>query len=231
MAYYQTIVLDISICYTSVMSKTENKEINNKVSFSEWFKENKSLAIGLIVVMFSFLIGYFAKNSLIAATVNKGVIWRTSVIKQLEMYQGANVLNSMIEQKLIEQEAKKQGIKVSKEELDKRISDLETSMKAQGTDLDTLLKDSGMTRKDLQKNYETSIMAEKLLKDKAEITDEEVQKYVDDNPEYFEGADIEQAKSIVKEQLKQQKISSQYSSFINDLKGKAKINISSMYSK
>jgi len=189
------------------------------------------LAIGLIVVMFSFLIGYFAKNSLIAATVNKGVIWRTSVIKQLEMYQGANVLNSMIEQKLIEQEAKKQGIKVSKEELDKRISDLETSMKAQGTDLDTLLKDSGMTRKDLQKNYETSIMAEKLLKDKAEITDEEVQKYVDDNPEYFEGADIEQAKSIVKEQLKQQKISSQYSSFINDLKGKAKINISSMYSK
>jgi foldase protein PrsA len=213
------------------MSKTENKEINNKVSFSEWFKENKSLAIGLIVVMFSFLIGYFAKNSLIAATVNKGVIWRTSVIKQLEMYQGANVLNSMIEQKLIEQEAKKQGIKVSKEELDKRISDLETSMKAQGTDLDTLLKDSGMTRKDLQKNYETSIMAEKLLKDKAEITDEEVQKYVDDNPEYFEGADIEQAKSIVKEQLKQQKISSQYSSFINDLKGKAKINISSMYSK
>jgi len=231
LAYYQTIVLDISICYTSVMSKTENKEINNKVSFSEWFKENKSLAIGLIVVMFSFLIGYFAKNSLIAATVNKGVIWRTSVIKQLEMYQGANVLNSMIEQKLIEQEAKKQGIKVSKEELDKRISDLETSMKAQGTDLDTLLKDSGMTRKDLQKNYETSIMAEKLLKDKAEITDEEVQKYVDDNPEYFEGADIEQAKSIVKEQLKQQKISSQYSSFINDLKGKAKINISSMYSK
>lgn len=213
------------------MSKTENKETNNKMSFSEWFKENKSLAIGLIVVMFSFLIGYFAKNSLIAATVNKGVIWRTSVIKQLEMYQGANVLNSMIEQKLIEQEAKKQGIKVSKEELDKRISDLETSMKAQGTDLDTLLKDSGMTRKDLQKNYETSIMAEKLLKDKAEITDEEVQKYVDDNPEYFEGADIEQAKSIVKEQLKQQKISSQYSSFINDLKGKAKINISSMYSK
>ena len=213
------------------MSKTENKEINNKVSFSEWFKENKSLAIGLIVVMFSFLIGYFAKNSLIAATVNKGVIWRTSVIKQLEMYQGANVLNSMIEQKLIEQEAKKQGIKVSKEELDKRISDLETSMKAQGTDLDTLLKDSGMTRKDLQKNYETSIMAEKLLKDKAEITDEEVQKYVDDNPEYFEVADIEHAKSIVKEQLKQQKISSQYSSFINDLKGKAKINISSMYSK
>ena len=43
------------------MSKTENKETNNKMSFSEWFKENKSLATGLIVVMLSFLIGYFAK--------------------------------------------------------------------------------------------------------------------------------------------------------------------------
>ena len=112
-----------------------------------------------------------------------------------------------------------------------RIEELETSMKAQGADLDNLLKDSGMTRKDLQKNYEASIMAEKLLKDKVEITDEEVQKYVDDNPEYFEGADMEQAKSLVKEQLKQQKLSSQYSSFINELKSKAKINISSMYSK
>ena len=231
MAYYQTIVLDISICYTSTMSKTENKETNKKISFSEWFKENKSLAIGLIIVMVSFLIGYFAKNSLIAATVNKGVIWRTSVIKQLEMYQGSNVLNSMIEQKLIEQEAKKQGIKVSKEEINKKINELETSMKAQGTDLDTLLKESGMTRKDLQKNYEASIMAEKLLEGKVEITDEEVQKYVDDNPEYFEGADMEQAKSLVKEQLKQQKLSSQYSSFINELKSKAKINISSTYSK
>jgi foldase protein PrsA len=213
------------------MSKTENKETNKKISFSEWFKENKSLAIGLIIVMVSFLIGYFAKNSLIAATVNKGVIWRTSVIKQLEMYQGSNVLNSMIDQKLIEQEAKKQGIKVSKEEINKKINELETSMKAQGTDLDTLLKESGMTRKDLQKNYEASIMAEKLLEGKVEITDEEVQKYVDDNPEYFEGADMEQAKSIVKEQLRQQKLSSQYSSFISDLKSKAKINISSTYSK
>mgnify|MGYP000996055698 CR=1 FL=1 len=213
------------------MSKTENKETNNKMSFSEWFKENKSLATGLIVVMLSFLIGYFAKNYLIAATVNKGVIWRTSVIKKLEVYQGSNILNSMIEQKLIEQEAKKQGIKVSKEEVNTRIEELETSMKAQGADLDNLLKDSGMTRKDLQKNYEASIMAEKLLKDKVEITDEEVQKYVDDNPEYFEGADMEQAKSLVKEQLKQQKLSSQYSSFINELKSKAKINISSMYSK
>jgi foldase protein PrsA len=213
------------------MSKTENKETNKKISFSEWFKENKSLAIGLVVVMLSFLIGYFAKNSLIAATVNKGVIWRTSVIRQLEMYQGSNVLDSMIEQKLIEQEAKKQGIKVSKEEINKRISELETSMSAQGTDLNTILKESGMTRKDLEKNYEASMMAEKLLGDKVEITDEEVQKYIDDNPEYFEGADMEQAKSIVKEQLKQQKLSSQYNSFITGLKSNAKINISSTYSK
>ena len=203
------------------VSKKEVSVVNN---FSTWFSKNKSLAITMVAVMLAFLVGYLVKNNLIAAMVNGKPIWRSTVVKQLETYYGANILNTTIEQELIKQEAESKKLKVTDAEVAEQIKKIEDSMAASGQTLDQALAESGMSRKDLEDNYKLNLMVEKLLAERVTVTDEDVQKYIDTNKDSFpEGTDLEQVKSIVTEQLKQEKMGTQYQSMIDELKAKADI--------
>ncbi|HOS88809.1 MAG TPA: SurA N-terminal domain-containing protein [bacterium] len=204
--------------------KEEPKE--EKTKKESWFKKNKTLVTSLIIVMIAFLAGFFVKNNLISAMVNGKPIWKKELVKEMETYYGESVLNSIIEGELIKQEAEKRGIKATEEEVSNQIKMIEDSMKSQGQDLQQALKESGMTIEDLRENYKMNILIEKLLADKITVTDEDIQKYIEENKDSFpEGTDMEQIKSLVEEGLKQEKMSTEYQSFINGLKEKADIEI------
>jgi len=204
--------------------KEEPKE--EKTKKESWFKKNKTLVTSLIIVMIAFLAGFFVKNNLISAMVNGKPIWKKELVKEMETYYGESVLSSIIEGELIKQEAEKRGIKATEEEVSNQIKMIEDSMKSQGQDLQQALKESGMTIEDLRENYKMNILIEKLLADKITVTDEDIQKYIEENKDSFpEGTDMEQIRSLVEEGLKQEKMSTEYQSFINGLKEKADIEI------
>ena len=204
--------------------KEEPKE--EKTKKESWFKKNKTLVTSLIIVMIAFLAGFFVKNNLISAMVNGKPIWKKELVKEMETYYGESVLNSIIEGELIKQEAEKRGIKVTEEEVSNQIKTIEDSMKSQGQDLQQALEESGMIVEDLRENYKMNILIEKLLADKITVTDEDIQKYIEENKDSFpEGTDMEQIKSLVEEGLKQEKMSTEYQSFINGLREKADIEI------
>ena len=204
--------------------KEEPKE--EKTKKESWFKKNKTLITSLIIVMIAFLAGFFVKNNLISAMVNGKPIWKKELVKEMETYYGESVLSSIIEGELIKQEAEKRGIKATEEEVSNQIKMIEDSMKSQGQDLQQALKESGMTIEDLRENYKMNILIEKLLADKITVTDEDIQKYIEENKDSFpEGTDMEQIKSLVEEGLKQEKMSTEYQSFINGLREKADIEI------
>lgn len=214
------------------MKKTEIKtnisEIKDRIG--TWFGKNKPLAMSLIIAMVAFLIGYFIRNSLIVATVNGKPIWRYKVVKQLENFYGANILNSLVEQELIKQEAEDKKIKVSDEEVSAQIKEIEATMISQGQTLDQALKESNMTRKDLEDSYRLNLTVEKILAGSVEVTDEEVQKYIDDNKDSFpEGTEMETVKTIIIGQLKQEKMSTQYQTFMKELRQKAEIKTVAKY--
>ena len=117
-------------------------------------------------------------------------------------------------------------VKISSKDIDTEIKSIEDSLKSQKQTLDEILKAQGMTKKDLRKNIEIQKMIEKLLADKYTVTDEEVQKYIDDNKSTFpEGTNLEEVKTIVKQQLIQQKVSTEFQTWISALKKASKINI------
>ena len=204
--------------------KEEPKE--EKTKKESWFKKNKTLITSLIIVMIAFLAGFFVKNNLISAMVNGKPIWKKELVKEMETYYGESVLSSIIEGELIKQEAEKRGIKATEEEVSNQIKMIEDSMKSQGQDLQQALKESGMTIEDLRENYKMNILIEKLLADKITVTDEDIQKYIEENKDSFpEGTDMEQIRSLVEEGLKQEKMSTEYQSFINGLREKADIEI------
>lgn len=192
----------------------------------EFFKKNKILSVGLIIVIGAFLFGYLLKGLFIAALVNGKPISRLRVVRQLEKYQGATTLESIITEELIKQEAKKMGVKVTAEEVTEEILKIEANLVGQGQSLDEILSLQGMTRKDLETNLILNKLIEKILTDKSTVTDEEVQSYIDTNKDSFPaGTDMEQVKTLVRQQLVQEKMGTQYQSWIEEIKAAAKINV------
>ena len=212
-------------------TKKEAKNTNKKMGMiCSWYKKNKILAIGILSVMIAFLGGYYLKGMVIAATVNGKPIWRHAVVKQLEQYQGASLLNSLIDQQLIKQEAKESGMEPTKEEIAEQVRQVEESVITQGNNLDDILKQQGMTRKDLEDNLAMNVIIEKLLLQQVVVTDEEVQSYIDENQDSFpEDTDVEQVKTLVRQQLEQEKMGTQYQIWLQVLRDKADINVAANY--
>jgi foldase protein PrsA len=226
----KNILNKVKAFFKSLKSKIAKCEICKKIKLPKismkWFKENKILSIGFIAVLVAFIFGYFLKGYFVAALVNGKPISRLRVIKQLEKTQGLTALDNIITEELIRQEAKKNGISVSKVDVDAEIASIETSLKSQSQTLDEVLAAQGMTRAELIKNIELQKLIEKILTDKATVTDAEVQKYIDDNKASFpEGTNMEEVKTLVRQQLIQQKVSTEFQAWIDGVKKASKINI------
>jgi parvulin-like peptidyl-prolyl isomerase len=177
-------------------------------------------------LLFIIVVGilYLARSLFVAALVNNEPITRVEILTQLEKRQGADLLESVINQKLILQEARRQNIDVSKEEVSAEISKLEESVKAQGNDLNTLLASEGLSRADLEEQIKIQKIVEKILAKDITISDEEVDKYLKDSKDFLpKDASEDELKTQAKEQLMNQKISEKFYSWVQELKNKAKI--------
>ena len=199
------------------MEKKKKLKLNKKL-FKDW-KQIRYLAIGLGVA----LVLYYFKGSLVAAVVNGRPIFRASYIKSLENMAGKQALDNLVTKSLLLTEAKSQGIKITKEEVDEEIAKLEEMMKQQGQELDEVLKLQGLTRKSLREDVKMQKTVEKMAQID-EVTDEEVAKYMAENQESFPAeADPQELAKSVKEQLKQQRVTQKIQTMIGELQEKAKI--------
>ena len=181
------------------------------------------IAIVVIAIIALCALAYRYKRLVIAATVNGSTISRLTVIKELEKVSGKNVLNALIEQKLITDEALKKNITVSQEEIDAEIAKIETQLTAQGTTLDQALITEGMLKADLIKQITTQKKLEKMLADKLAVADEEITQYIKDNAIEIPAGKESEYQTQVKELLRQQKLSLEASTLVTSLKSAANI--------
>lgn len=173
------------------------------------------IGFGVVVVL---VLLYFFKGLFVAAVVNGTPISRIALVQELEKQEGSSVLNALVTKELVNQEAKKSGVSVSKEEIDSEIKKIEESIESQGQTLDQALASQGWTRDDLGDQIRTQIIVEKLLADKVNVTDQEVDEYIKTNLAPTE------SKDDVKALLKQQKLMTEYQTWIANLLAQAKIN-------
>ena len=205
-----------------------NKKKESIVSYQKNILKNPkkkwTFIIGFVIVLLLILV-YLNLGIFLAATVNGQPITRLQLAKELEKQGGKQVLDSIITQKLIDQEAKKKGIVVSQQDLDNEIKAIESQLKAQGTDLDTALAFQGQTRAQLQDSLKLKIQVEKLIADKISISEEEITTYFNENKTSFvENAKLEDVKSQITETIRQTKLSQEYQTWLQELKSISKIN-------
>ncbi len=173
---------------------------------------------GAVIVLLA--VAYFAKGLFIAAIVNGSPISRMEVTHQLEKAGGKSALETLITRKLIVDAAKKQGITVTDEEVAAEIKKVEAQVQGagQGLTLDAVLLQRGMTRDDLKTQIVLQKQVEKLLGDKVDVTDAEVDKYIADNKITLPKAEEAADRAQIKDQIKQQKISSQGQAYVESLR-------------
>jgi foldase protein PrsA len=184
-----------------------------------------SLVVAFLVII--ILIGglYYFRGQFISATINGQPIWRLSLIRELEQQAGKDTLESLITKTLILQEAKKQKITATKEEIDQKMKELEENFTSQGQNLDQLLEAQGLTRDQLREQVEIQLIIEKIVGEEVEVTDQELDEYIEANQDFFpEDSDPEETRASVREQLKQEKTNEKIQSWLESLRNDAKIN-------
>jgi parvulin-like peptidyl-prolyl isomerase len=178
----------------------------------------------LVLIGFLLVAGYFGKQYIVAGLVNNRPIFRATIIKELEKQGGQQALDSLVTQELIRQEAKKKGITVTDEDVNKKLSELDTQFKAQGQTLDKVLEQQGLNRNEIKDQLKVQIMLEKLLGDKITVTEKDVDAAYEEQKEIFKDEkDVNKVRTTIRETLKSQKLSTEAQALLAELKKNAKI--------
>ncbi|MEK7173557.1 MAG: hypothetical protein AAB710_00555 [Patescibacteria group bacterium] len=180
----------------------------------------------LVVVVAAVLaLLYYFRSVFVAATINGKVISRYSIVKELEKQMGAQVMDSLVVQALIEQKADEAGMVVAVEDIEKEIKIIEENLSQQGTTLDDALKAQGVTRAAVERDIRFRKLAEKIVADKVQVTEDEIAKYIEENKQFLPPAESdEKMKEQVTSMLSQQKFSAAFQEWLTAAKAEADIS-------
>ena len=187
---------------------------------------NKKKIIAGIVIAVLVILGilYFFRSFFVVALVNGKPISRFGFDRTLEKQGGKQVLNNIVTEMLINQEAKKQNVTANKADLDQKFTEIDNQLKAQGQTLDAALTANGETRADFDSQMKTQIVLEKILGKDVSVTDQEISDYFTKNKAtYAKDATLASEAATIKSTLLQQKLTDKLQPFLTDLQSKAKI--------
>jgi len=140
------------------------------------------------------------------------------------------VLENLITQKLILQEAKKRNIEVTGDEINLEIIKIEENLSTQETTLDQALQLQGMTRDQLVNEIKIQQAIQKMVSEDIEITDKEINEFITQNKDQFpEGTTDEAMKTQAREALLSQILQEKTQTFLEELRAKAIIKTYTSY--
>lgn len=196
-------------------------------TFTEVFTKKTMIILGVVAIIGLL---YSFRGAFLAATVNGKPITRYQIMKEAEKAQGAQLLENLVLEELVTQEAKAKGIQITDEAIDAQIEEIRQNVVDQGQDFDQLLAMQNLTLEDLREQVEQWQIIEELVSSDTEVTDEQIDAYIEENKDFLpEGMSEEEIRETVTEQLKQQEMSTRYQQWSDDVRSKAKINYFGQY--
>lgn len=201
----------------------ENQEKKDKKLIKVTFKIGLKAMIITVIIIALVLLAYFYKGLLIVAIVDGSPISRLAVIQKLEKDSGKTLLDSLIAEKLIQNEANAKKIVITDDQINEQIKKVEAQLTAQGSTLAAALASQRITMDEFKRRIIIQKEVEAILADKINVTEQEVAQYIRDNkitvPKGQEAATNEQ----VRTELKNQKLNKEAEALVTDLKAKANI--------
>lgn len=118
------------------------------------------------------------------ASVNGEVITERELYNEMIKQGGDRLLETLIDQKLVEQAAKEANIQVTDKQVQERLDKLIEEMGGKEAFQSTLAM-YGISEDVLRQDVRTQLMLEQLLGDRIEVTEEEIQAYFESNKEMW----------------------------------------------
>ncbi|TMV51386.1 hypothetical protein FE783_06265 [Paenibacillus mesophilus] len=155
-------------------------------------KDTGKLWIGVSVILFVILVGVSVyaftrggeEKDTAVATVNGVDIGKKQLFDELMKNGGSQVLNNLIQEELVKQEADKAGIQVTDADLNKELDSFKKGLSiSSDEEFEMMLMQYGMTKDDLKKQMPMQVRLRKMLEPKTNVTEEEMKKYYDENKE------------------------------------------------
>lgn len=209
----------------AVSSEAMTAETSSPLKLEVLSKKTKRNLIIVAVLILLGVILFLNRGLFIAGLVNGEPISRIEVVKELEKQQGAGVLNRLIDRKLIAQEAQKQNLSVTNEEVDaKRKEIIDQVSGGNEENFQQILTSQGLSEEAFREELRIQILVEKMLEERVVVTDEEFDSFIQNNPDLLTNAENEeQARAQLRDQLAQQKLQTEYNTWMEELRNSGNV--------
>ena len=140
--------------------------------------------MALPVALTAILAGCSDSNSNYVAKVDGEKILQTELDEALRDQYGAAVLDTLITNKIVELEAKKQDITVTDEDIQAEYDELVESYGGEDA-IKEVYEANGLTEEAVKKNIRTYQLTKNVIAASLDITDEEIEQYFEDNKDLY----------------------------------------------
>ncbi|WP_315970101.1 foldase protein PrsA [Bacillus tuaregi] len=151
---------------------------------------------GAAVILLAVIFGTAFSKKDVIASVEGSPITKDELYDALVKQYGTSTISYLIDNKIVEQEAEKENITISEEEIEK---EMQTYIDANGGEeaFNNAIEQSGVTKKDIEKEIINYLSIVKLLESNIEITDEEIETYFEENKESYNEPEQVEASHIL----------------------------------
>lgn len=181
-------------------------------------------AIFVVVVALIVALGIYKKSWFVAATVNGSPITSLELLSKVNKDYGSQVLEQMINEKVILAEARSKNALPTPAEVEARFAEVQESLGGKDN-FDNVLSQQGQTRAGVKDQLKVQLAAEKLYSGEISVTAEEIDDFVKNNKESLQAKDDAGQRVEAERALRQRKLSQIFFQKFQELKEKAKITI------
>jgi hypothetical protein len=185
-----------------------------------WYKNRTVL---FLIVLAVIAVGYLSsKGYVVSATVNGQPVFGWDVEKALMSRYGAQTLDAIISERLVDGAAQKAGIVITQKDVDTKITEL-TKTLGPNVKIEDLLAYQGVTRSEFENQVKLQLTIEKLLGKDIKITDAAIDDYIAKNKDTLTATDEAGMRSEAQQALFSQEISQKVQPWFSELKQKASV--------
>lgn len=164
-----------------------------------YINKNKMITAAVVVLLgltLLFTMAFSKKDT--AASINGEEISKEELYSKLTDLYGKDTLDSLVTNKMIEMEAKKEKVKVTGTEIDEELTKLQESYGGEEA-FTSALEQNNVSMDKIREDIEFYLLAEKLIEPDIAITDEEMKTYFEENKDSFDEKEQVKASHILVE--------------------------------
>lgn len=201
------------------------KPTTSWVSAVQYLRLHRYQAVGAgMGILLLLLLAFPFRFLVMPAIVNGQPIWSLGYIAKLHQQAGQQVLDQMVNEALIEQEVRKQGIQVTAAEVDQQLAEINAQLGDSAGGLEAALAFQGINKDEFMRQLRLNLAMEKLVAGTIQISDEEITQEIKDNADvYKELAEVDAATTAASN-LRSQKLREAFGQWFDNLKASAKIH-------